>query len=83
MKLKDLLNEDDEKAGHKRLVASIMNMIKEKTGRAPNRLAVELYLKKLDKDDEFMKRIKAKSKKLKSDGYYWAAIRKRAASHFM
>jgi len=83
MKLKDLLNEDEEKAGHKRLVASIINMVREKTGKAPNRFAVEVYLKHIDKDEAFMKRIKAKSKKLKSDGYYWAAIRKRAASHFI
>jgi hypothetical protein len=81
MKLKDLLNEEKkEKIGHRRLVSSIMSMVKNGKGKYPSRVRVSNALKKIDKDKAFLKRIKKRAKQLQSDGYYWNAIRRRVAS---
>lgn len=80
MKLKELLQEADT-IGHKRLVSSIMSMVKNSKGRFPSRQRVSSALKKIDADKEFLMRIKKKSKKLKSEGYYWNAIRRRVAAN--
>lgn len=80
MKLIDIINEE-QTVGHVRLVASIQNMLKKK-GKKVGWKAIEKELKKIDGDEPFMRRIKAKAKKIGYDGYYWGAIRSRVASHF-
>ena len=77
MKLNELLNE--EASGHRRLVASIINMVKRDYGKTPSKFAVEHYLKTMEKDKSFYDRITKKAGKLggNSDGYYWQSIRKR------
>lgn len=82
MKLKEILNE--ETSGHRRLVLSIINMAVKMYGKAPNKYAVEHYLKVMEKDTSFYDRILRKAKKFgsRADDYYWGSIRKRAAAHF-
>lgn len=79
MKIKELLQEADT-VGHRRLVSSIMSIVRDSKGKYPSRKKVSSALKKIDTDRAFLMRIKKKSKQLKSDGYYWNAIRRRVAS---
>ena len=66
--------------GTERLVSSIHNMAEWE--RKPARIMIKLYLKKLEKDQAFMDRIKRRARQLGKDGYIWSSIRKRTISHF-
>lgn len=80
MKIKEFLTEaKPNTSGHHRLVSSIWNQI---SGRKPSREAIEAFLKRLDGDEAFMSRVKAKARRVGNPGYLWASIRSRSVSHF-
>ena len=62
MKLYELINE--EASGHKRLVASIISMVRKLYGKNASKIAVEHYLKTMEKDTSFYDRIRSKARKL-------------------
>lgn len=83
MRIKEYLLEAKPNAsGNHRLVTSILNMISKQGGRQPSRYAVKSYLKVLEKDKDFLDRLKKKAKQYGNEGIIWATIRMRAVNHF-